>query len=934
MTATLDWNEYIDTARAMAAEGCVLLKNDNNALPFRKGTVISVFGRIALNYYKSGTGSGGMVNVSKVYGIIDGLCKSGTVKINEELLNIYEEWQKENPFEMGEGWGQEPWCQKEMPLSDDVVRAASEKSDDALVVIGRSAGEDKDCSDTEGSYRLTELEKDMLNKVRAHFKHMTVVLNVGSIMDMSFVTEYNPDAVMYVWQGGMVGGLGVADVLTGAVSPCGKLPDTIAYSLSDYPAYENFGSRTRNLYKEDIYVGYRYFETFAKDRVQYPFGFGLSYTDFDVRCTDIKTDGRKAHLTVEVKNTGNTCGKEVVQVYLSAPQGLLGKAARELAAFEKTGLIEPGCTESLMIDVDIDRLAAYDDSGRTGYQNAFVLEAGSYVLYVGTDVRTASETVQIDINQTIVVEQTEEAMAPVTAFDRIVPESHGDGFVIGTEPVPTLTIDENERRLTNMPEDIAYTGDFGISLNDVKNGRASMENFISQLTDEDLIDIVRGEGMGSSLVTPGTAAAFGGVNEHLRSLGVPAVCCDDGPSGMRLDSGAKAFSIPIGTLIAASFNKELTTELFEYLGLEMAHNRVDCLLGPGMNIHRHPLNGRNFEYFSEDPYLTGIMAAAELKGLHKNGVTGTIKHFCGNNQELARHYSDSVISQRALREIYLKGFEMAVKDGGAITVMTTYGSVNGLWTAGNYDLNTTILRKEWGFDGITMTDWWASINDRGGEATLNNFAAMVRAQNDVYMVCPDSTKNSHGDNTAKALKDGTLMRAELVRNAMNICSVAMRTHAMKVLNKEAEDIEIIHRDDEAVSEAGLDIEMQKLGDYAGLGLDGVPSVKGTDYIWSYEVINPGEYSFEITGSSELSELAQIPCTLFLSGIPCMVFTFNGTGGKNVTLSKEYPVLHRFLIIRLHVGADGLNLKELVIRRKPDSGMSEEERIIVTRNEVI
>lgn len=934
MTAILDWSEYIDTARAMAAEGCVLLKNDNNALPFNKGTVISVFGRIALNYYKSGTGSGGMVNVSKVYGIIDGLRENGTVKINEELLDIYKDWQKENPFETGEGWGQEPWSQEEMPLTDDIVKTASQRSDEALVVIGRSAGEDKDCSDAEGSYRLTEPEKDMLRRVREHFSRVVVVLNVGSIMDMSFVTEYNPDAVMYVWQGGMVGGLGVADVLTGAVSPCGKLPDTIAYSISDYPAHDNFGSRLRNFYKEDIYVGYRYFETFAKDRVLYPFGFGLSYTDFDVRCADVRIDGRKAYLTVEVKNTGKVRGKEVVQIYMSAPQGLLGKAARELAAFEKTGLIEPGCTESVLIDVDIDRLAAYDDSGKTGHKNAFVLEAGRYVLFVGTDVRTASEAVYIDIKQTIEVEQTEEAMAPVTAFDRIVPERHGDGFVIGTEPVPTLTIDENARRLTNMPEDIAYTGDSGISLNDVKNGRASMEKFIAQLTDEDLMDIVRGEGMGSYLVTPGTASAFGGVNTHLRSLGVPAVCCDDGPSGMRLDSGAKAFSIPIGTLIAASFNKKLTTKLFEYLGLEMAHNRVDCLLGPGMNIHRYPLNGRNFEYFSEDPYLTGVMAASELKGLHKNGVTGTIKHFCGNNQELARHYSDSVISQRALREIYLKGFEMAVKDGGAITVMTTYGSVNGLWTAGNYDLNTTILRKEWGFDGITMTDWWASINDRGGEATLNNFAAMVRAQNDVYMVCPDSTKNLHGDNTSNALKDGTLMRAELVRNAMNICSAAMRTHAMKVLNKEAEDIEIINRDEDVYDNTYSDVEMQKLGDYAEFPFDGEKSAKGKDYVWSFEVLNPGEYIFEITGCSEMPELAQMPCSVFFSGIPCMVFTFNGTAGKDITITKEHPVPHRFLIVRLHVGADGLNLKELVIRRKPDSEMSGEEWIIATRNEVI
>ena len=272
--------------------------------------------------------------------------------------------------------------------------------------------------------------------------------------------------------------------------------------------------------------------------------------------------------------------------------------------------------------------------------------------------------------------------------------------------------------------------------------KGKIEDFVAQMTDYDLVCIIRGEGMGSPKVTPGTASAFGGVAPHLKDMGIPCACCADGPSGIRIDTGTKAFSLPNGTLIASTFNTVLTEQLFELLGYEMEKNKVDSILGPGMNIHRHPLNGRNFEYFSEDPVLTGRLASAELKGLRKAGVTGTLKHFCGNNQETHRHEIDSVISERALREIYLKGFEIAVKEGKASSIMTTYGAVNGVWTAGRYDLNTTILREEWNFSGVVMTDWWANINETGNPPDKKNFAAMVRSQNDLYMVCSDSSTNS------------------------------------------------------------------------------------------------------------------------------------------------------------------------------------------------
>ena len=710
MERILDWNKYLDTAAKMVSEGIVMLKNENNALPLDTDKEVAVFGRIQFHYYKSGTGSGGMVNVTKVVNILDGLIDNG-VKVNEKLLGTYRKWDKENPFDLGEGWGGEPWSQKEMPLDEGLVKETAKSCETAIVIIGRTAGEEQDNRLEAGSYLLSDDEIAMLTVVRENFKKVVLLLNVGNIIDMTVINRIAPDAVLYVWQGGMTGGKGTADVLTGKVSPSGKLPDTIAYKASDYPSDANFGrEENRDIYAEDIYVGYRYFETFAKDKVLYPFGFGLSYTGFEIKTEKAEITEGAVKLSVSVKNIGSYKGKEVIEVYCEAPQGRLGKAARVLCGFEKTRELVPQEEQVVEIAVDIAKLASYDDSGVTGNKSCYVLEAGEYKFYVGSDVRRAEYACSFEQGEDLVTERLTQSLAPVESFERIKPVCEGGAFSIGREAVPVSEVDESARRLEKLPKEIAYTGDKGIKLWDVKNGKNTMDEFIAQLSDYDLSCIIRGEGMGSPRVTAGTASAFGGVSENLNGFGIPAGCCSDGPSGMRLDCGTKAFSLPNGTMIASSFNKELTSELFAFMGLEMAANKVDCLLGPGMNIHRHPLNGRNFEYFSEDPFLTGKMAAAELKGMAGAGVTGTIKHFCANNRETNRHFIDSVVSERALREIYLKGFEIAVKEGGASSVMTTYGRVNGLWTAGNFDLNTVILREEWGFKGFTMTDWWANIN--------------------------------------------------------------------------------------------------------------------------------------------------------------------------------------------------------------------------------
>jgi len=894
----LDWNQYLQLAADAVAEGIVMLRNENSALPLPQGEQIAVFGRMQFHYYKSGTGSGGMVNVSKVTGILDGLLEAG-VRVYEPLRAVYSEWDAAHPYDLGEGWGGEPWSQEEMPLSDALVQQAAAECSRAVVIIGRTAGEEQDNRASKGSYYLTDQELKMLRLCRAHFRFVIVLLNTGNLVDLRFIDAHSPDAVLLVWQGGMTGGTGTAAVLTGAVSPSGKLPDTVAYEIKDYPSDPNFGNPDCNVYAEDIYVGYRYFETFARDSVRYPFGFGLSYTEFSVA-----SELQNGTIRMTVTNHGKYAGKEVVQIYCEAPQGTLGKPLRVLTAFQKTKLLHPGEAETLTFRAELP--ASYDDSGAAGHPHAWVTEAGEYRFYAGNSVRDAAYIGCLNAETTTVVQQCRQAMPPVQAFQRIKPEIVRGGVKLVREDVPLMQFDEAARRSESVPEAMPEQKK-GIQLADVLHGNADMNSFIAQLSDTELAQLMRGEGMGSPRVTPGTASAFGGVTDALSAYGIPAGCCSDGPSGMRLDCGTKAFSLPNGTMLAATFNLPLLTELFTCVGLEMAANHVDCLLGPGMNLHRHPLNGRNFEYFSEDPYLTGMVAAAELRGLHAAGVTGTIKHFCGNNQETRRHFLDDAVSERALRELYLKGFEIAVKEGGADSVMTTYGSVNGLWTAGNYDLCTEILRKEWGFTGFVMTDWWANLNERGQGPDQRDFAAMVRAQNDVYMVCADC--ETHDDNIMEALGNGTLTRGELQRNAANICRFLLHTNAMKRLLGEDTVPEVLNRPAEE-QDSGEPVVFYDLAETLTVPLGEICTDRGTSFSFALDTKSPGWYLVTLTASSTQGALAQIPVTLFSMGTASGTFTWNGTDGKPVSFSKKIPIFSRYSALRLYFAQSGLHMESI------------------------
>lgn len=621
-------------------------------------------------------------------------------------------------------------------------------------------------------------------------------------------------------------------------------------------------------------------------------------------------------MAAEVVNTGAVKGKEVVQVYAKVPQGKLGNPARRLIGFAKTGELKPGEKEEVVIVIPKYDLTSYDDSGVTGHKSCYVLEEGTYEIFVGSDVRSA-EFAGCYEEKFRVVEKLQEACAPVEKFSRMKAVLMPDGsYQAVTEEVPVRTVDPQERRKQNLPETLAYTGDKGYKLVDVLDGKVSMENFVAQISEEDLIAMFRGEGMCSPKVTPGTAAAFGGVTESMKALGIPVGCCADGPSGIRMDCGTKAFSLPNGTALGCTFNTELVSDLYEMTGKELRLNKIDSLLGPGMNIHRNPLNGRNFEYISEDPLLTGRICAAQVKAMAKSGIGSTIKHFCGNNQEVGRSTSDSVMSERCLREIYLKGFEMAVREGGARSVMTTYGSVNGLWTAGSYDLCTTILRKEWGFEGIVMTDWWAKSNYEGHQAEVQVKAPMVAAQNDIYMVVSDAKANPEKDDVEEMLHAGKLTLGELQRNGANILGFLLKSPSILLLTDRicAEELEAMNTKEADDVDAGDLIAITSDPETQEMVVDGslLHPAKGNTDILAVTNDYMGEFTVKFVLRSELGELAQLPISVFMDNIHKMTVSVQGTNGKWVEESRPFDMSfgHNHYI-KLYYGADNLEIKEIL-----------------------
>ncbi|MBR2101080.1 MAG: glycoside hydrolase family 3 C-terminal domain-containing protein, partial [Eubacterium sp.] len=535
-------------SRQAAAEGAVLLKNDG-VLPISKGSCVSIFSRLQKDWMYVGYGSGGDVNCTKKTSLLAAARKCEDFRVNEELAFEYDIFCRNNPLSSDVVWGTWPFCLDDMPLNAKLVQKARSVSDTAIFIIGRGSGEDRDCALEKGSYYISDSELENLTLITEHFEKVVVLLNIGIVMDMSWVENFGDkiSAILCVWQGGMESGNAVCDLLCGKVSPSGRLADTIARSYFDYPSAENYGSRAFNNYEEDIFVGYRYFESFDKNSVLYPFGFGLSYTDFAMECVKAQAEKNGFCFTAKVTNTGAAPSKEVAQIYIEKPVGKLGNPARELAAFAKTKELAPNESEELELFVDFCQLCSYDDCGSTNHAGCEVVEKGDYKFYLGKNARENEEIYNYYQEDNFVFAQHKQACAPQENFDVFHVEIIDGKTVLRKKPVAKQKYDLATRINNNMPEDIEQVGDVGYKLIDVKEGRVTMQEFVAQLSIDELEAITRGDyTMDSPLGAAGNAGACAGILESLRDKGVPAVITTDGPSGIRLKSNCSL--IPSGTL--------------------------------------------------------------------------------------------------------------------------------------------------------------------------------------------------------------------------------------------------------------------------------------------------------------------------------------------------------------------------------------------------
>ncbi len=635
-----------ELSRKLGSEGIVLLKNENKVLPFRDEDTVAVFGRTQIDWFYVGFGSGGDVNPPYYVSLFEGLENAG-IRYDRLLRADYEEWTAHPDHKADKGfWGFWPYYYEEMPLKKADVKGVADRTTVAMVVIGRAAGEDRENKLTPGSYYLTEEEKRMLSLVTETFSRVVLVMNCGSIVDLSFTEEYAFDAILYAWQLGMESGNALADVLSGKVNPSGRLTDTVARKYEDYPSADYFGGKKFNNYAEDIYVGYRYFTTFGREKILYPFGYGLSYTQFWTEVKSAGEDKGEVRLVCTVTNTGEYAGKEVIQIYAAPPEGHINKPKRVLCAFQKTGLLAPGETQELSFVISPMDYASYDDHGATEFHNSFVLEKGEYEFFLGGDCLSRQKIFSFKQKQTVQLRQCNEAMnIPRENAFRLLDRHghHRKSLYFGER-------DLRKRILSELPEEITPTGDLGIKLRDVKEGKNTLEEFIAQLSDSELSALTRGEGaMWSKQGTDGNAGVFGGYLLSLKEKGTPVITTADGPSGLRVNRYTSL--LPCGTSIACTWNVKLVEEVLHLEGEEVKDHGVDILLAPGMNIHRNPLCGRNFEYYSEDPLVSGRIAAAVVRGLQSAGVSACPKHFACNHQEVNRNKNDSRVSMRALREI-------------------------------------------------------------------------------------------------------------------------------------------------------------------------------------------------------------------------------------------------------------------------------------------
>lgn len=795
-------------AREIATEGMVLLKNDGDMLPIKNGSKIALFGAGASRTVKGGTGSGD-VNERKSISIYQGLTEKGYKITTEEWIEEYDkcyqqsriEWKKaiqKKSVETGEGLDFFSAYAKTPFRAPAGGSAYVTDTDTAIYVFSRTSGEGIDRHAAKGDYFLSEEENKLLKEICSKYKNVLLILNTGGIVDLSFLDTYEQiKSVLYVLQPGQEGGHAVADIIAGDAVPSGKLTDSWAFHYADYPNADSFSYNDGNTgierYKEGIYVGYRYFDSFEVP-VRYGFGYGQSYTNFEIESKGIiaHQDGT-VKVLVDVTNCGKIfSGKEVIQVYVSLPFGILEKEYRRLCAFAKTTNLKPGEKQSLELRFTAKELCSYDEM-----RAVWVLEAGNYGIFLGSSLAESCLIGSLALKEDKIIARAENICPKKEELEEIsVPRQLREKRY--NELMRKMREKQRLDYTLTQLETISFVYDY--TETEDKAMEMAKKLSIEQLTLLTTGD--PGKGQGSQLGSAGIAVpgSAGQTSSCAEKLGVGSIVLADGPAGLRLHQhytvcdeevrslpfisalekgflydgpeleGVRYYqyctAFPVGTLLAQSWNEEIVQKMGNAVGDELEIFRVTLWLAPGMNIHRNPLCGRNFEYYSEDPFLSGKIAAAMTKGVQCHpGCGTTIKHFACNNQEDNRMDSNSVLSERALREIYLRGFGIAISEAQPLALMTSYNLINGTHAANSFDLCMKAARCEFGFNGLIMTDW--TTTEKGQECTA---AGCIRAGNDLVMPGKPSDHRS----IKTALENGSLSEKELRDCVARIIRVILR----------------------------------------------------------------------------------------------------------------------------------------------------------------
>ena len=833
-------------SKEAAEEGMVLLENENQALPLAQGSKAALFGTGSYGTIKGGTGSGDVYNrytisvydaLTSTYNISNMAWWGEYLKTFEEKKAQAAEEKKDNDYvkyTQGRFGGADSFLAIDQALTQsDMDKAKAGGVTTAFYTVSRVSGEGADRTIGKGDYELSEVEYNNIKLIAKNFDKCVVLLNVGGVVDTKFFSEIEGvDGLVLMSQAGMEGGNALADILTGKTTPSGKLTDTWAKNYSDYPAAttigDNDGDNKQEDYKEGIYVGYRYFDTFNITPA-YEFGYGKSYTSFDVEPLTVAADENNVSVTVNVTNTGDTySGKEVVEVYFSAPDGSIEKPYQELAGFAKTDNLAPGESQKLTVTYKTTEMSSYDEA-----KAAYVMEDGDYIVRVGDSSRNTKVAGVLTLDKDVVTEQLSNQLtldknwkdlsktgktpysykdeaAQIKAAARIALPSakiktENNSSKIDEKKVTTYLTADAAKDYKAAENEVVETVDAvpaNTKLIDVYDGKVSMESFVASLDDTQLANLANGiSGASTSGDTWGadansvTGAAGETSQLYFNSLGIPNTVEADGPAGIRVtaettDKDGNAVynyctAFPIGTLLAQTWNTDLVNRVGKAIGEEMVEIGVTLWLAPGMNIHRDPLCGRNFEYYSEDPALTGYVGSAIAAGVQSNkGVGVTIKHYITNNQEINRSAVNTSVSERTLREIYLKGFEMVVKSAQPMAIMSSYNKVNGTYACENFDLLTSVPRGEWGFDGMVMTDWGAG--NRAGVDT------MMHAGNDLVM--PGRTQDRmiaalQGNpvgTTADPNLDKTLVRGDIQKCVSRVLTMIMRSSQFGKMNSKVD----------------------------------------------------------------------------------------------------------------------------------------------------